>query len=110
MAVLDKDLAHGFINRPFGVEDDSVKVEEDGIEFHAEGVAWIWRKGQRCLVFYTRLDLRFDPLATEGDEDEEHCLDEEVDAHEDPDLDEGELEEGVVKGNADDAEEDEAGK
>ena len=34
VTVLDEGLAHRFIDRPFSVENDSVKVKEDGIGFH----------------------------------------------------------------------------
>jgi len=39
VAVLHEDIAHGLVNRPFGVEDDSVEVEKKGGRFHAREVA-----------------------------------------------------------------------
>lgn len=51
-----------------------------------------------------RSDFGFKPFAAKGDGDEETSLNKEVDAHEGPDLDEGEIEEGVVNGDPDDAE------
>lgn len=34
VAVFEEDIAHGCVDGPFGVEDDSVEVEEDGGRFH----------------------------------------------------------------------------
>lgn len=56
------------------------------------------------------LDFGIEPFAAGGDSAKDNGLDEEVESHEDPDDVEGEVGEGVVEGEADNAEKDEAGE
>jgi hypothetical protein len=39
VSVLEEDIADGFVDGPFGVENDTVEVEENGSGFHGEEVA-----------------------------------------------------------------------